>query len=342
MTNACPCCLNAGTVTIDFPAAHLACPQCGHRWATHAQMQQQHGDYYAQLHERNLVGAPEYERKMVDRLSDIAPLLRNGMRILEIGCAEGELGRCIKAMVNVEYVGIELSADAYAAAQHLDRVSRQVAAELDESHFDLILSFHVLEHIPSIAAEMKQWHRLLQPSGMLMLEVPNEAGHPLLVWDANPEHLHQFTPASLAALLSNACFASRRISTAHFESVVYPDSLRVMASLRPAETERYAALLSRFRTILPGPFVIYGIGGDFNNYVAPVLAELPATALVDTNPARIGQNVTGHTIERYDADRFAGIPVLIASLRFRHEIASTLQQLGVSSQLIFGLNDIYG
>ena len=49
---------------------------------------------------------------MAERLRDLTPLLRNGLRILEIGCAEGELGKRIKAMANVEYVGVELSADA--------------------------------------------------------------------------------------------------------------------------------------------------------------------------------------------------------------------------------------
>lgn len=342
MNNTCPSCLNPGTVTHGSPLAHQACPVCGHRWATPVQMQRQHGDYYAQLRERNRVVAPEHEQKVAERLHDLASLLRDGLRVLEVGCAEGELGRRIKAMANVEYVGIELSADANTAAQFLDHVSRKVAAELDAAPFDLILSFHVLEHIPDIGAEVKQWHRLLKPSGTLMVEVPNEAGHPLLSWDANPEHLHHFTATSLSALLDHAGFASRRLSAGHFESVVYPDSLRVLAAPRQTGQEQSAALLARFRSVLPGPVVVYGIGGDFNNYVAPVLAQLTVAALVDSNPERIGQTVAGRAIEPYDAAKFAGLPVLVASLRFQHEVTAMLLQQGVPAQEIFGLDAIYG
>lgn len=342
MNDACPSCLNPTTVTHGAPRTHHSCPLCGHRWATPAQIEEKRRDYYAQLRERNRVAAPEHDRKMAGRLHDLRPLLRDGLRILEVGCAEGEFGRLIKAIANVEYVGIELSADADTAAQVLDRVSRKVSAELVEAPFDLILSFHVLEHIPEIGAEIKQWYRLLKPSGLLMLEVPNETGHPLLSWDANPEHLHHFTATSLASLLAHAGFACRQISTAHFESIVYPDSLRVLASPRQTEQERHAALLARFRSILPGPSVVYGIGGDFNNYVAPVLAELTVVALVDSNSERVGRTVAGHTIEHYDAAKYAGLPVLIASLRFQHEITSKLRLQGVSAQAIFGLDAIYG
>lgn len=342
MSNHCPSCLNPETVSHGTPSEHLVCPLCGHLWATPAQMEPLHPDYYAQLRERNKVAAPEYERKMADRLRDLAPLLRDGLRVLEVGCAEGELGRRIKAMANVEYVGIELSADADAAAQVLDRVSRKVAAELDAAPFDLILSFHVLEHIPDIGAETRQWYRLLKPSGLLLVEVPNEAGHPLLSWDANPEHLHHFSSASLSALLDHVGFAIRQISTGHFESVVYADSLRVLATPHQPAQDRRAALVARFRSVFHGPFVIYGIGGDFKNYVAPVLADLNVVALVDSNSARIGQTVAGRTIEPYDAAKFAGLPVLVASLRFQQEVTAMLQQQGVPAQAICGLDAIYG
>ncbi len=279
---------------------------------------------------------------MADRLRDLVPLLRDGLRVLEVGCAEGELGRRIKTIANIEYVGIELSADADAAAQVLDRVSRKVAADLDDAPFDLVLSFHVLEHIPDIGAETKQWYRLLKPSGSLMVEVPNEAGHQLLSWDANPEHLHHFSSASMSALLGHAGFFIRQLSTAHFESVVYPDSLRILATPRQPAQAQHAALLARFHSVLDQPFVIYGIGGDFNNYVAPVLADLNVVALVDSNPQRIGQTVAGRIIELYDAAKFAGMPVLVSSLSYQCELTALLRQRGVPAQAIFGLDAIYG
>ena len=48
-------------------------------------------------------------------MADISPLLRSGMRVLEIGCAEGSLGAMVRDSVAVHYTGIKLSEDATSA-----------------------------------------------------------------------------------------------------------------------------------------------------------------------------------------------------------------------------------
>ena len=147
-------------------------------------------------------------------------------------------------------------------------------------------------------------------------------------------------PASMSALLGHAGFFIRQLSTAHFESVVYPDSLRILATPRQPAQAQHAALLARFHSVLDQPFVVYGIGGDFNNYVAPVLADLNVVALVDSNPQRIGQTVAGRIIELYDAAKFAGMPVLVSSLSYQCELTALLRQRGVPAQAIFPLDAI--
>jgi len=343
MLPVCPACLGNETMRHNSPVAYCLCRSCGHRWLESADRpQQQRQDYYAQLSGRNVLADSAHEKKMVDRLNTLAPLLHDGMRILEIGCAEGEMGRRVKAIANVEYDGIELSKDALIAMQWLDHVSRHTAAVLKTEPYDLLLSFHVLEHIPDIRAELGHWSRLLKPSGKLVIEVPNEAGHPLLSWDANAEHLHQFTATSLSALLHHAGFAVSVLSTGHFESVVYSDSLRIQAHMRMAGQTRQHQLIARFKSVLPGAFVVYGIGGDFNNYVAPILAELPVAALVDADVDRHGAIIAGHQIVAFDVVKFSGLPVLVTSLRYQAEIAAALQQQGVPSPAIYGLDAIFG
>ncbi|WP_157662692.1 class I SAM-dependent methyltransferase [Sulfuriferula sp. AH1] len=279
---------------------------------------------------------------MTDRLNDLTPLLHDGMRILEIGCAEGELGRRIKAIANVEYTGIELSEDALVAMRWLDHVSRHAAAALEDGPYDLILSFHVLEHIPDIHAELGHWSRLLKPSGKLVVEVPNEAGHPLLSWDANAEHIHQFTMTSLSELLHQAGFSIQQLTSGHFESAVYSDSLRAQAYLRTDAQTRRNQLIAKFKTTFPDKFVIYGIGGDFNNYVAPLLLELSAAALVDTDTTRHGVRMAGYRIEAFNPVKFTGLPILVTSLRYQTEIRAALQEQGVPSHTIYGLDAIFG
>lgn len=340
MREACPTCLGKEISSHDSSIAHYICLSCGHIWSRSISAGLKQLQYYSQLSGRNFIADSACSRKMVDRLNDLSPLLFDGMRVLEIGCAEGELGRRIKEIANVEYVGIELSEDSVAAMKFLDRVSRSPATELRDEPFDLILSFHVLEHIPDIRAEVRHWRRLLKLSGSLVMEVPNEAGHPLLSWDANVEHLHQFTTTSLSSLLDHAGFSIRKLSASHFESTSYPDSLRVQACLRLDVQERRDRLIARFRSVLPGPFIVYGIGGDFRNYVAPLLPELQIVALVDSDTSRYGENIAIFQIEEFNMEKFSGMPILVTSLRHKADITALLQKQGVSSQAIYGLDSI--
>ena len=343
MPPVCPACLGKETAQHNSPVTHYLCRRCGHRWRAEAGISpiKQH-DYYARLHGRNMLADSACNRKMSDRLQDLTPLIHDGMRILEIGCAEGELGRRIKAIANVEYTGIELSEDALVARQWLDHVSRHTAAALENGPYDLILSFHVLEHIPDIRPELGHWLRLLNPSGKLVVEVPNEAGHPLLSWDANVEHIHQFTATSLSASLHQAGFSIQQLTSGHFESAVYADSLRARAHMQTDVQTRRNRLIAKFKTVFPDKFVIYGIGGDFSNYVAPILSELPVAALADSDTTRHGIRMEGYRIEAFNPAKFTGLPILVTSLRYQTEIRAALLEQGVPSHTIYGLDAIFG
>jgi SAM-dependent methyltransferase len=297
---------------------------------------------YTLLRNRNLVDDPDHHKKMERRLKDIAPLLRSGMRILEVGCAEGDLGRRIKAHANIDYTGLEISADADDAEKWLDRVLRIPASQLDAEPFDLILSFHVLEHIADIGAEVAHWSRHLKPAGRLVAEVPNETGHPLLTWDPNPEHLHQFSVSSLAALFDRSSFSIGRLTTGHFESIGYPDSLRIHASKRESEESRHARFGTHVHSVIDRPFVIYGIGGDFEKYLLPLLDSLPIVALVDSNTTRHGATYGRHTVTAFDPQRFAGTPIMVATIRFKRGIAAFLRAQGVTDCSIYGLDAVLG
>ncbi|WP_269450447.1 class I SAM-dependent methyltransferase [Sulfuritalea hydrogenivorans] len=279
---------------------------------------------------------------MQDRMADIAPLLRHGMRVLEIGCAEGSLGTMVRQSLPVHYTGIELSEDAAIAARVLDRVVRTPVATLVNEKFDLLLSFHVLEHVADVTAEIRHWRKLLDDDGRLIIEVPNQAGHRLLDLDPNPEHLHQFSVASIAALLIHEDFEVDRIESGHWESSVYSNSLRVFA--RPALTghQRRALLLQRFQSHLPDQFAAWGIGGDFRAYVEPLLDSLPVAALIDSAEQRQGERHGHLTVETYDERRHGALPILVCSVRYRDDILRNIDALGIPSSRIVSLDDVFG
>jgi SAM-dependent methyltransferase len=88
-----------------------------------------------------------------------------------------------------------------------------IDAVRDEAGFDLILMFHVLEHLDDPAAALRACAERLRPGGRLVIAVPNYAS-----WQSRyardrwfhldvPRHLFHFTPASLARLLREAGLA---------------------------------------------------------------------------------------------------------------------------------------
>lgn len=336
----CPCCRHEEV--LQPGPAYTCCSCCGHRWRLPPEAVSSAG-YYEALIARNDPQTPWFKRKISDRVALLSTLLKESgaRRVLEIGCAEGELGSAIKARFDVVYDGVELSRDGKPAEQKLNRVFQTPASKVDALPYGLIASFHVLEHIAEPERELASWSRLLAKNGQLLIEVPNQSGHPLLASDHNPEHLHQFTPASLVLLLSRCGFSCEELSVGHYESPLYQDSIRVMAKSLLTINDRQERLLARFRERLVGPFIVYGIGGDFHNYLAPLLDKLDVQALLDSSPAKWGVKYGNNAVSVYDEKLHQEFPILICSLRFGAEIKQQLIALGVKPQRLVELQAVY-
>lgn len=303
----------------------------------------EHASYYETLSvARNDLDSPWFKRKIAERVAAVSGLLKTGTEhVLEIGCAEGELGREIKARFAVTYEGVELSQDRALAQKKLDRVFSTPAGQIEAKPYQLIVSFHVLEHIARPEQELAVWVTLLSADGCVLVEVPNQAGHPLLANDRNVEHLHQFTPASLALLLTRCGLACEALSVGHYESPVYSDSIRLVARLQPTAERRRALLLQRFRERTGGPFLVYGIGGDYLNYLAPLADSLDIHALLDSSEAKWGQRMGRYVVGGYDPQAHADLPIVICSIRFAAQIRQHLLNLGIAVQRLIGLDSIY-
>ncbi|ATB66873.1 class I SAM-dependent methyltransferase [Pseudomonas mosselii] len=298
--------------------------------------------YYETLVARNDLDTPWFKRKIRERVAAVSGLLKTGQeRVLEVGCAEGELGREIKTHFAVTYDGVELSQDSALARHKLDQVFQTPASQIEAAPYQLIVSFHVLEHIARPEQELAAWASLLSADGCVLIEVPNQAGHPLLDSDRNAEHLHQFTPASLNLLLARCGFTCDELSVGHYESPVYSDSLRLTARLQPTAEHREQLLLQRFREITGGPFLVYGIGGDYLNYLAPLADSLDIRALLDSSEAKWGQRLGQHVVSSYDPQAHAELPIVICSIRFAMDIRQHLLNLGIAAQRLIGLDSIY-
>lgn len=182
-------------------------------------------DDYAPFARRGLsarVKSLTFRREVAELWSMLAP----PARVIDIGCATGELLQAVRARGNLNVLGIEPNSDAAAIARkrwQLDVFTGTLeTAALPAASIDVALLSHTAEHLPSPSTTLAELNRLLKPGGTVVLWVPNAASFAALVlgewwigYDA-PRHSFTFTPATLAQLLQRQGFAVRSI---HYERI---------------------------------------------------------------------------------------------------------------------------
>lgn len=112
------------------------------------------------------------------RFLDDTGALRPGARVLEIGSGTGTLLRRLRER-GFDACGVEISASRLAEARrwHGDLPIQQVAGTtlpFPDRHFDIVMSFDVLEHIPDTDAHLREVRRVLRPGGAYLVQTPNK------------------------------------------------------------------------------------------------------------------------------------------------------------------------
>jgi 2-polyprenyl-3-methyl-5-hydroxy-6-metoxy-1,4-benzoquinol methylase len=145
---------------------------------------------------------------------DIRPHLAPGGRVLDIGCGQGELVRCLAAD-GFDAWGVDVSPEqvSIAHAAGLDRIA------LGDFHsylgaargWDAVVATDVLEHLlrDEIVATFDEVRQALRPGGVFVARVPNAVsptgGH---IMFGDLTHETWFTGRSVAQLARVAGFAS--------------------------------------------------------------------------------------------------------------------------------------
>jgi SAM-dependent methyltransferase len=133
--------------------------------------------------------------------------------VLDIGCGPGWLLAQLRDR-GWRTTGTELNDEGARFARgtlHLDvRSGERATATLPDGSVDLIILWHVLEHVERPADLLAEISRLLRPGGLLLVAVPN-FGSPEARWARAawfhldvPRHLTHFDPPTLRRLLDAA------------------------------------------------------------------------------------------------------------------------------------------
>lgn len=141
--------------------------------------------------------------------------------LLEVGCGNGEkLGILQDLGWQVEGVDFDPAAVENAKKKgltvHLGTLEKQ---QFPSGHFDVVVMSHLIEHVHDPMSLLDECRRIIRPGGRLVVITPNAES----LWSRffkqsclsvdPPRHLHLFTLPSIKALVINAGFCVRNIST---------------------------------------------------------------------------------------------------------------------------------
>jgi len=181
------------------------------------------GDHYRQHHEGG-AGMPRYGFSIggearaawfAERVAEIAKRRKKEvLDILDVGCRDGALTKRYAGKHRV--VGLDVDPEAIArASRDLGIDARKVDLNREPipsaaGTFDVVVAGEVLEHLQFPKVVVREVRRVLRPGGAFFGSVPNafRLGNRLRFLmgeeiESDPTHLHQFSPRSLRALLSD-------------------------------------------------------------------------------------------------------------------------------------------
>ena len=174
------------------------------------------GKYFVHPPERTTLGPNDYWAKTLDpdgmtrsRLAERGQYLNNVNAeikyiskltpgsALDIGCGPG----WILSEIDERWskYGIEPSSSAASTASQYADIFEGTVADFvfERDSFDLIIAYHVIEHLPDPLSAIKTIHRLLRPGGILIMGTPDFDSGCARRFGSNFRLLHDATHISL-------------------------------------------------------------------------------------------------------------------------------------------------
>ena len=133
---------------------------------------------------------------------------KNTGALLDIGAGTGAFVNTMQSG-GWQVTGLEPDATAAKQAQLKYNIQLEPADTvytLGSHQFDAITMWHVLEHVHDLHGYFKRFGELLQPTGILVIAVPNYTSTDARIYGKNwaaldtPRHLYHFSPASMELL----------------------------------------------------------------------------------------------------------------------------------------------
>tara|TARA_B100000315_G_C14531973_1_gene566633 strand:+ start:177 stop:1151 length:975 start_codon:yes stop_codon:yes gene_type:complete len=188
-----------------------------------------------------------------------------GKKVLEIGSANGQFLAALRKK-GADVVGVEPSrVESENSAKKFN--IKPIATNIDcllpkqEATYDIIFSYHILEHLRDPLKELKNIKHLLKEDGYLIGEVPFTPGNVEALAGVIKKsvfdnlHLFHFNSKSILSLLEKADFSDSKIERLELKSIfkkIYPQANihYLHPSFEKAGIVKFFSLLQAFELIL--------------------------------------------------------------------------------------------
>jgi SAM-dependent methyltransferase len=296
----------------------------------------------------------------------------HAMRVLDAGCATGSLLGFLSARGFTSLLGLDPSPIASAAARRLHAVDAIAGSFItpppDIGKFGLVVLSHVLEHLGDVKAAVRSMSDLVEPGGLVYLEVPNAVryvDHLVAPFhDFNTEHINHFSAATLRRLMTSHGFSEvdsgEKVvmcspkftypalyglwrhggSASVMQASAEPDML-LIESLR-CYVEQSHELMRRINDGLreqidvAHPVVLWGAGQLSLKLLSDsVLSELPIDAIVDSSPQKQGLHIGDRVVVAPSAMNNPAACIVIASVHHEDAIERTIRvDMGLPNRIV--------
>ncbi|HTA29735.1 MAG TPA: class I SAM-dependent methyltransferase [Candidatus Cybelea sp.] len=197
----------------------VVCGQCGAAYADGIPAREVFDIYYARMSKyEQSQRSGELSATDKERFSETADMLaahlRPDSRIVGVGCATGGLLAELQRRGFHRLLGLDPSPACATVAKRLYgiEVRTMTLHELTalQERFDVVVLTGVFEHLPELDESIALLRKILQPGGLLYLEVPDASSYhqrfSAPYQFLSIEHVNFFSPASLSNLLARRGF----------------------------------------------------------------------------------------------------------------------------------------
>lgn len=369
VSRACPVCQETDAIPVydntmatvggyDMSYKVGRCGRCGFHYAYALADDQTFRNYYQSVSKYDVAGQIS---KLDQMRIDAAIVICQGKipldaMVIDLGCGYGALLSCLKTAGWNNLHGIDPAPNAADRAHELFGLKNIYCSTMAEAHntlplakADLVCIMAVLEHLPSLRADISALLKKLRVGCRILVEVPalgcfsGEGSEPY--GEFSLEHIQFFSATSLTNLFLSLGAKLLALKTIDlqlgasgslfglFELVGDAPSNFEPVSENVDEMEKYIAESERnlavaLARIPNAPLVIYG-AGSHTGRLLPLLADMTGTsivAVVDNNSNLLGKSIGEWVIQSPSV--IGSLPaahILISSFRSQNEIAASLR-----------------